>query len=198
MLHERELADTVEVPDPHDDRDRMRKGAVRQWPGVFGLPGGGSDAYGGGEALQRHRADRRRASSMHDGSILESANIVGRRARGRHRGVARRHEDRDRERGRADPSAPIASGNSPRRPLHRSELRVPDGSGMVANGIETGVSMGTINVLNTSDMAFHPDGELQGDCSGNSMGVPGQPTAVTFTPDGAHGRAEPRARAAAR
>src|SRR6185295_12772167 len=74
MLHARELADTVEVPDPHAMGGTDSAGAPvpPNGPGFGGVPGGGN-AYGGGgcNAIVQTGV----AIVNDDGSILQSSNV---------------------------------------------------------------------------------------------------------------------------
>ena len=69
-----------------------------------------------------------------------------------------------------------------------------DGSGQVIvppSSVDPNQPLGTVNLLSTGEPTFHDDGEIP-DCTGNTMSVPGQPTAVASAgpapapvPDGA-------------
>lgn len=179
MLHARELADTVEVPDPHAATTDAEGNPV---PDISKLGPGGGNAYGGGGCNAIVQTGIAIVDA--DGGILQSANV-------------------------ADAALAVDMAVSPNGSLlaianaGSRDLLAPsnggfgmgvigpagsfvDGKGQIISpsGIDsTTTSVGTVSLVSTGD-PFHSDGEIS-DCSGNSMQVPGQPTAVAYAPDGA-------------
>jgi mono/diheme cytochrome c family protein len=179
MLHARELADTVEVPDPHAPDGTNPDGTVLAKPDSFGVPGGGN-AYGGGGCNAIVQTGIAIVDS--DGSILQSANVsdaalavdMAVSPNGSQIAIANA--------GERDLTAPINGFGAPA----MSPAGFIDGSGNIipVGSLDgTGQALGSVSLVSTGD-PFHSDGEIS-DCSGNSMSVPGQPTAVAYTSDGA-------------
>jgi mono/diheme cytochrome c family protein len=181
MLHARELADTVEVPDPHavDGATDMEGNAIPTPDKGFGINAG--NAYGGGgcNAIVQTGV----AIVDADGNILQSANVadaplavdMAASPDGTTFAIANA--------GTRDLSAPINGFGG----VMTAPGGFIDGAGtIIPVGAPTDGSqpVGTIALLSTGEGTFHPDGAIP-DCTGASMSVPGQPTAVAYAPDGA-------------
>jgi cytochrome c553 len=169
LLHEREMADTVQIPDPHDP-------AAAKMAAIGGSPyGGGGD---GCQSIVQTAISVLRA----DGTLLESANIAG-SVLPVDVAVATDGTIAIANAGGRDPAAPA-------RPFAPPGVFVPAGfppgfPGAMFTGNNPGTAGGTVTTLHATDPAFSTGGAAGAGCMGSSTPVPGQPTAVAFSADGA-------------
>jgi mono/diheme cytochrome c family protein/DNA-binding beta-propeller fold protein YncE len=190
LLHQRAMADEVDIGDPHDPGDMTPDGMdpdddTKPEETPPGVPPGGAGGYGSGANCQ---SIVQSAVSMVDatGKVLQSASLggsvlpvdVAASSDGTLIAVANA--------GLRDPLAPARGAfpfaDGPPR-MFPPGFAGPGFPGFV--GFPGASSSGSISVIVTDSNTFHENEELGASCSPNMIPVTGQPTAVAFTSDGA-------------
>ncbi|MFI5309363.1 MAG: hypothetical protein ACHQ53_18555, partial [Polyangiales bacterium] len=162
MLHEREMSDTVDIPDPHD-------------PNPPQLNPGGASSYGGGggggcesivqTALTMVAPDGTVQQSMSISDSVVPVDVA----------VASDGTIAVASAGAHDPDAGGFIGG----PL----IPAPDAMKNLGLG---GGTTATVTMIRPGNQNFAPDGKsVDGCAAADLVNVPGQPTAVAFSPDGA-------------
>jgi mono/diheme cytochrome c family protein len=184
VLHQRAMADEVEIGDPHEPATMDEEGGEVVPPDPNG---GGQGGYGSGANCQ---SIVQSAVSMvsPDGKVLQSASLGGSvlpvdvavSPDGSTIAVANA--------GIRDPGAPLR-GFGPDGAFAGRGFPPGFGPGMVPfdpslllGGGST--FSGSVSIVLTDGNTFHDSEDLGASCVPNTMPVPGQPTAVAFTADG--------------
>jgi mono/diheme cytochrome c family protein len=182
VLHQRAMADEVDVGDPHDppvmDPGEDEKPDEATPPPV-GDPGAGG--YGSGANCQ---SIVQSAVSMVDasGKVLQSASLGGSvlpmdvavSPDGAMIAIANA--------GLRDPQAPLRSLGFPGAP---PSMGFPGFAPIPGFPGGSGGASGSVSIVTMDSNTFHDGEDLGGSCVPSSMPVPGQPTAVAFAADGA-------------
>jgi DNA-binding beta-propeller fold protein YncE/mono/diheme cytochrome c family protein len=191
LLHQRAMADEVDIGDPHDPSgmtpDGMDPDGMKPDEAPPGVPVGGEGGYGSGANCQ---SIVQSAVSMIDatGKVLQSASLggsvlpvdVAASPEGTLIAVANA--------GLRDPRAPSRAffgfgadgAPAPMLPPGFAGRGFPG-----FNGFPGSTSSGSISVIATDSNTFHDNEELGASCTPGMIPVTGQPTAVAFTSDGA-------------
>jgi len=158
VLHEREMSDTVEIPDPHD-------------PNPPQMVPGGADSYGGGGGGCDSIVQTGLTIVGPDGSVQQSMSVAA--------SVVPVDVAVANDGTIAVANAGIRDDGSP-----NGNMFPPAPPGFIGKpGFGFGGAM--VSMLRPGTPNFSPDGTSADGCDADLVGVSGQPTAVAFTPDGA-------------